>query len=125
MNIKYSGLGDNLFTTIPRGDLYVQIAVTPAENFFVQGIDLYSQFRVNCLLAITGGVTTITTLDHKVFELKIPAGTQSGTKFRVPRQGLYQLNSEHRGDLYVEMSVNIPQDLTPEQLELIRTITTQ
>jgi curved DNA-binding protein len=120
--IKYSGLGDNLFETLARGDLYVQINVHPAENFHINGIDLYTKTSVNCLLAITGGETIITGLDNKTFSLTIPPGIQPGVKFRISGQGLYQLNSNSRGDLYVELAVSIPQNLTQDQLHTIKSI---
>jgi curved DNA-binding protein len=120
--IKYSGLGDNLFNTLPRGDLYVQFNVHNAENFIVNNIDLYTKISVNCLLATVGGVVNVTGLDSKVFELTLPAGTQPGIKFRIPQQGLYQLNSNIRGDLYVELVLTVPQDLSVENLETIKSI---
>ena len=122
--IKYHGLGDNLFNTIERGDLHVHVNVHNAENFVANGIDLYTKISVNCLQAITGGDTLITTLDNKTFSLSLPAGTQPGVKFRIPNQGLYQMNTETRGHLYVEMMVNIPTNLTAEQLEMVRSLTT-
>jgi DnaJ-class molecular chaperone len=121
-NIKYSGLGDNLFNTIPRGDLYVQINVHNAENFIINGVDLHTTISVNCLLATVGGKVAVTGLDNKKFELTLPAGTQPGMKFRLAEQGLYLLNSTHRGDLYVELAVIIPQNLSTEEIDLIRSI---
>jgi DnaJ-class molecular chaperone len=120
--IKYPNLGDNLFSTIPRGDLYVHISVAPLDNFVVQDIDLYSKISVNCLLAIAGGTTTITTIDDKIFEITIPPGTQPGIKFRIPGQGLYQLNSNTRGNLYAELNLFVPKDLNSEQLETVRSL---
>jgi curved DNA-binding protein len=121
-NIKYGGLGDNMFNTLPRGDLYVQFNVFPAENFGVHGIDLHTPVRVNCLVAVAGGKATVTGLDGKMFELTIQPGTQPGTKFRIPQQGLYQMNSNVRGDLYVETVLTVPQDLSAESLETVRSL---
>lgn len=121
-NIRYTGLGDNLFNTIPRGDLYVQINVHNAENFVVNGIDLYTPVSVNCLLAITGGKVMVTGLDERTFELTIPPGTQAGTRFRLGGQGLYRMNDIVRGDLYAEVVITVPTDLSKEQLELINSL---
>jgi molecular chaperone DnaJ len=88
----------------------------------VQDIDLYSKISVNCLLAIAGGTTTITTIDDKIFEITIPPGTQPGIKFRIPGQGLYQLNSNTRGNLYAELNLFVPKDLNSEQLETVRSL---
>jgi curved DNA-binding protein len=120
--IKYTGLGDNLFNTIPRGDLYIQIVVTEIENFVISGLDLFTQVNVNCLLAITGGEVTVPGIDGKQFAITLPAGVQPGAKFRIPGQGVYQINSELRGNLYVEVAVTVPQNLNAEQLELIRSL---
>lgn len=121
-NIKYSGLGDNLFNTIPRGDLYVQILIAETENFVVSGLDLFTTVNVNCLLAITGGEVTVKGIDDKLFALTLPAGVQPETKFRIPGQGIYQLNSELRGNLYVELVVTVPQNLNAEQIEIVRSL---
>jgi DnaJ-class molecular chaperone len=120
-SIKYPGLGDNLFSSIPRGDLYVNIVVHSADNFLVSGIDLYTKISVNCLHAITGGSATVQGLDSKTFEIHIPAGTQANTKFRIPGQGLYRLNSDQRGDLYAETLLTVPR-LDQQQIELLQTI---
>jgi curved DNA-binding protein len=121
-NIRYSGLGDNLFNTIPRGDLYVQISVLNDNNFAINGIDLYTKTSVNCFVATVGGKTNITTLDGKMYELTIPPGAQPGIKFRLSGQGLYEINSSRRGDLFVELGVTVPQNLSPEQLETVRSL---
>jgi DnaJ-class molecular chaperone len=120
--IKYTGLGDNLFNTIPRGDLYVQFNVHPAENFIVNNVDLYTPVSVNCLLAITGGQVRVSGLDGREFELTVPAGTQPNTRFRIHNQGLYQMNTELRGHLYAEVVITVPQDLSEPQLEIIRNL---
>jgi DnaJ-class molecular chaperone len=120
--IKYPNLGDNLFETLPRGDLIVQFTVHNAEGFMVNGVDLYTKLNVNCLKAVVGGEVELTGLNGNTFVLTIPPGSQPGTKFRIARQGLYELNSDRRGDLYAEMHVIIPQNFSPEQLETIRTL---
>jgi DnaJ-class molecular chaperone len=121
--IKYTGLGDNLFNTLPRGDLYVQFTVHGADGYVANGIDLYHKISVNCLNAIVGCETIVDGLDGKKFAVTIPAGTQYGSRFRIPHQGLYVLNSSHKGDLYIEVEVRVPQDLTSDQLETIKTLT--
>lgn len=122
LQIKYAGLGDNLFNTIPRGDLYVHFAVHGDERFVVNNIDLYSSTSVNCLLAVIGGDVFVTGLDGKEFVITIPPGTQPGTRFRIPQQGLYQLNSIQRGDLFFELALTVPQNLESEQLDLIKSL---
>ncbi len=124
-NIKYPGLGDNLFNTIPRGDLFVHFRVHNAERYTANGIDLVHPVNVNCLLAIVGGQITVAGLDGRQFNLTVPPGTQAGTKFRIPGQGLYQMNTENRGDLYIDTVIEIPNNLTTAQIETLRSLINQ
>jgi DnaJ-class molecular chaperone len=123
-NIKYPNLGDNLFNTLPRGDLYVHIAVQGDENFISHGVDLYTSVSVNCLLAIVGGDVTVNGIDGKHFVINAPAGLQAGTKFRIAQQGLFIMNSSVKGDLYAEVKLIVPQNLTSEQQETVRNLLT-
>lgn len=118
--MRYPGLGDNMFNTIPRGDLYVHFAVLEDPQFIVDGDNLHYPIEINCLDAMTGVEADIPNLEGKVFRVSIPAGSESGTKMRLANQGLYQLNSNHRGSLIVELRVTIPKISSPEGIELIR-----
>jgi curved DNA-binding protein len=120
--IKYTGLGDNLFNTIPRGDLYVQFRVQVPQNFGVNNLDLHTQVVVNCFTAIVGSSVEVTNIDGKVFELTIPPGTQPGTRFRLANNGLYQMNSSERGHLYIELEVSIPKDLSAAEIEIVHSL---
>jgi DnaJ-class molecular chaperone len=122
--IKYPGLGDNLFETLARGDLFVQVSIAVPDNFYVNGLDLYTRISVNCLHAITGTVVNLTNIDGKQFELTVPPGAQPNTKFRISQQGLYQMNSHVRGDLYVELAITVPRDLMDWQMDLVKQINT-
>ena len=123
--IKYPGLGDTLFEILPRGDLYVQISVQTPVGYDIHGIDLYHRTSVNCLVAVVGGTITVDTIDNKTFELTIPPGTQPGTRFRIGGQGLYQMDADRRGDLYVEFNIFVPQNLSPQHIDTIRSLLNQ
>jgi curved DNA-binding protein len=120
--IKYSGLGDNLFETLSRGDLFVQVSVIVPNDFQTNGLDLHTKISVNCLHAITGTKVNLINVDGTQFELTVPPGAQPNTKFRISQQGLYQLNSHLRGDLYAELVITVPRDLAEWQLDLVRQI---
>lgn len=122
MSIKYPGLGDNFFTSLSRGDLYVNFVQVPSTKYQVLDRDLYTRIEINCLDAITGGETEIPGIDGKVFALTIPPGTQPGTKFRIKGQGMYELHQPYRGNLIVEVMMFIPKDLTETQIDLIKQI---
>jgi len=100
------------------GDLYVVIHVGEHEQFERQGNNLYSSVPITFAQAALGAEIKVQTLnaDHS---LKIPAGTQTGTVFRVRGQGMPVLGSRGRGDLFVSVSVVTPTMLTREQRKLL------
>ena len=115
--IKYSGLGDNLFNTLQRGDLYVQFEVLADSNFSVDGIDLISALNVNCIEAMVGCEKTVVGVDGSKFSLRVPPGTQFGSRLRIRNQGLWALNQNIRGNLLISVNIVTPQ-LNSEQLQL-------
>ena len=74
---------------------------------------------------MVGGTITVDTIDNKTFELTIPPGTQPGTRFRIGGQGLYQMDADRRGDLYVEFNIFVPQNLSPQHIDTIRSLLNQ
>ena len=122
-SIKYPGLGDNFFDSLPAGDLYVNFVVRPHARFeIVNHIDLAMRLDINCLDAIIGCEQEYLTLDGKTFSVVIPPGTQTGTQFKVNGQGLYIPNQNNRGSLYLVAHITVPNDLTAEQQQMIREI---
>jgi curved DNA-binding protein len=113
--IKYSGLGDNFFASLPRGDLYVKIRIEANSEFGVENYDLHRTLEVDCVRAMIGSTFAVTGLDGRVFELNIPPGAQPGTRLRIPNQGLYIMNQNIRGSLIVNVKITIPTNLTLEQ----------
>lgn len=120
--IRYPGLGGKAVTTSPKGDLYVQYHVKPHPNFDQQGIDLITPLTINCLDVIVGCNREITSIDGRVFNLAIPAGSQPGRKFGIPDAGLYSTDHPGRGKLIIELKIVIPENLTPDQIKMIRDI---
>jgi len=107
--IRYPGLGDDMFTSLPRGDLYVEITIDNTDKFTYNSDDLYTKIEIDAFDAMTGGHTDIDGIDGKKFTLTIPAGTQPGTKMRIPNQGLYKSNNnDERGHLLLTIDVKIP-----------------
>ena len=120
--IRYPGLGDRSVKDAPRGDLYVQFLIEPADGFEQFGIDLVTPLTVSCLEAIVGCEKEVIGLDGKKFKITIPAGSQYGAKFGIASQGLYSTDHPGRGKLIVALDIYIPTMLSDEQLETIRTI---
>lgn len=118
--IKYSNLGDNFFSTLPRGDLYIRIQIEANKEFGVDNLDLIKNIEIDCVRAMIGDTVTVAGLDEKHFELSVPAGTQPNTKFRIPNQGLYAMNQNIRGSLIINVKINVPSNLTVEQQQRLK-----
>jgi len=121
-SIKYPGLGDNMFNTLPRGDLYVTFVIEADPLYHVDGINLIYNLQINVLDAMVGTAADVPSIEGRVFNINIPAGTSHQTKFRIPNQGLYSLdhNGHIRGSLIVNIEVIIPQVTTPAQIGLVQ-----
>jgi molecular chaperone DnaJ len=102
-----------------NGDLYVHVRVRPHERFTRDGADLRCDLPISVAQAALGAHLPFETLDG-VEDLVIPRGTQSGREFRLRGRGVPHLERRSRGDLIVCARVQIPEDLSPEQEELLR-----
>jgi molecular chaperone DnaJ len=120
--IKYSGLGDNLFNTLQRGDLYVHFHVLPHDQFKANNLDIVTKKSITCFDAILGTDVEIAGIDSRIFLLTVPAGTQPGTMLRIKGEGLYAMNQDVRGNLLVELGITVPKYLNENQLNLVRQI---
>lgn len=98
----------------PPGDLYVVIHIKEHEIFEREGEHLFCEVPVSFTTAALGGELRVPTLEGQA-QLKIPAGTQSGTAFKLRSKGMPILNSSSRGDLVVRVLVEVPTRLNAEQ----------
>ena len=96
-----------------KGDVVVVLQVEPDRFFRREGLDIVCTVPVNLAQALLGSKIKVKTLDGRRVVLKIPPGTQPGQKFRIAGQGIEK--NGRRGDQYVEVHVDIPEHLTPEQ----------
>ena len=119
--IKYTHMGDNMFDTLTRGDLYVIINVEADNRFELHGVNLMCNLEINSIEAMTGIDKIVTGVDGKEYNVKIPPGCQYGTKFGLQQQGLYQMNSNVRGDLIVNITIKTLL-LSELQLNMLRNI---
>lgn len=101
------------------GDLYIVLTVRDHELFERQGDDLFCEIPIKFTLASLGGTIEVPTLFGKA-SLKLPAGTQSGTTFRLRGKGMPSLrNRGDQGDQLVRVHVEVPQSLSAEQRKLL------
>lgn len=101
------------------GDLYVVIKVKPHRIFERDGANLYTEKPISFVQAALGDTVKVPTLDRPV-KLRIPAGTQSGTTFRVKGHGMPHLKRNGYGNLYVKVKVVTPRKLSSRQKELLK-----
>ena len=116
--LRIAGEGEAGAAGAPAGDLYVVITVSEHERFERQGSNLYTSVPVTFAQAALGADVTVDTLDSQQ-TIRIPAGTQTGTVFRLKNQGLPALGGRGRGDLFVSVTVVTPKMLSREQRRLL------
>ncbi|MBI4834308.1 MAG: J domain-containing protein [Planctomycetes bacterium] len=117
--IRLAGQGGPGIAGGNPGDLYLIIKILRHHLFELDGYNLRCEIPVLDYDAITGTKIQISTLEGKV-DLKIPAGTQSGTVLRLRGQGLPQSGSKTRGDLFVKIRIVIPEKLTIKEEKLVQ-----
>lgn len=116
--LRVTGEGEAGVNGGPSGDLYVVIHVAEHEGFERQGSNLYSAVPITFAQAALGADIKVKTLDGEE-EIKVPAGTQTGTIFRVKGHGMPNLGGRGKGDLFVAVTLVTPKTLTKEQRKLL------
>lgn len=104
----------------PPGDLYINITITPHPIFARDGNDIYIDKTISFSQAVLGTTIDISTVDGAVKRIKIPPGTQNGTKIRMKGFGVPRLKGSGKGDQFVKIIVDIPRKVSERQAALIR-----
>jgi len=113
--IRMTGNGETIENGRP-GDLYIKIHVRRHPHLRKEGFNLVTDLAIRLSEALLGSTRTLQTLDGEI-ELKIPNGSNTGTILRVKGKGVP--HASKRGDLYVRLSVNIPEKLSKESRKLV------
>ncbi len=116
MRFKAEGLGD--FSDDGQGDLAVQVKIKPDPYYRKLGADLYHELHVGIAQAALGCAVPIPAMDGAPLTISVPCGTQPNTQLRIPGRGGYDIRSSRRGDLVVNVVVEMPRTLTQRQREL-------
>jgi len=103
----------------PPGDLYIFVSLKPHDLFHRDGADLYARVPIAMTTAALGGEFEVPTLDGSRAKVKVAAGTQPGQRVRLKSKGMPVLRSKDTGDLYVQLDVETPQNLSKRQRELL------
>jgi len=117
--LRISGEGDAGSRSGPQGDLYVVLNVRDHDFFERNEHDLYCHIPITFPQAALGAQIGVPTLEREEEKLVIPAGTQTGTTFRIKGRGLSKRGGSARGELYVTVDVAVPSKLSREQRELV------
>ncbi|HLH51086.1 MAG TPA: molecular chaperone DnaJ [Roseiarcus sp.] len=117
--IRLSGEGEAGHRGGPPGDLYIFLSIKPHPFFQRDGADLYCRVPVSMVQAALGGEFVVRTLDGGEATVRVPEGCQSGRQLKLRGKGMPALRSRDIGDLYVQVNVETPQNLTRRQRELL------
>jgi len=120
--LRLSGQGEKAAAGAPSGDLLVTFKVLPHRFFKRDGLDIHCTVPVNLAQALLGSRIRVKTVDGKKVALRIPPGTQPGTRFRIAGQGVEK--GGRRGDQYVQVRIEVPEQLTAEQQRLVQQLAT-
>jgi molecular chaperone DnaJ len=117
--IRLAGEGEAGVRGGPPGDLYIFLSISAHVFFQRDGADLHCRAPISMATAALGGEFEAPTIDGGKTRVKIPEGTQSGRRFRLQAKGMPVLRSKQIGDMYVQVVVETPQNLTKRQRELL------
>lgn len=117
--IRYEGMGDDTMKDIRPGDLIVNINVVPHREFKREGSSIIVEKSISAWDAMLGTKIDIQTLDRKTLTINIPAGTQPSTILSCKGEGLPVMRTRARGNLLIQIKVDIPKNLTQDQKQRI------
>jgi molecular chaperone DnaJ len=117
--LRVSGEGDDGINGAPPGDLYITIRVLEHDLFKRDGQHLYYDLPISYVQACLGSEVEVPTIDGNSATLKIPAGTQSETTFKLRGEGIKHVNWSGKGNLYVKAHVVVPKKLSEKQKQIL------
>lgn len=118
--IRLAGEGEAGMRGGPAGDLYIFIEVSDHELFERDGVNLFCRVPVSMSTAALGGSIEVPTIDGGRGRVQIPSGSQSGRQMRLRSKGMPALRGGSAGDMFIELAVETPVNLTSRQKELLK-----
>jgi molecular chaperone DnaJ len=116
--VRLKGQGGKGAKNGQPGDLIITFTVQPDRFYKREGLDIVAPVPINIAQATLGSKISVKTVDGKKVTIKIPTGTPSGKRFRVPGQGIEKDGA--KGDLIVQVEVTVPEKLTEDQEKAMR-----
>jgi molecular chaperone DnaJ len=117
--IRLPGEGEAGGPGAAPGDLYVHVGIRPHPIFQRDGANIFCRVPLRMTQAALGAEVEVPAIDSSKARVKIPPGTQTGDQFRLRGKGFSVLRSAARGDMYIQVAVETPQNLTRRQRELL------
>jgi curved DNA-binding protein len=121
-SIRYQGMGDHSIKEAPPGDLIVNVQVARHARFQREGDNLVYNHTISVWDALLGGTIRLETLEKRTIDVGIPPGTQPNTVLSCRTEGLPNVRSRQRGNLLINISVEIPKNLSQDQIAAIKSI---
>jgi molecular chaperone DnaJ len=118
--IRLAGEGEAGLRGAPPGDLYIFLTITPHRFFQREGASIHCHVPLPMTTAALGGTIEVPTIDGSRARVKVSAGAQTGQQYRLKGRGMKVLRSNARGDMYIEIAVETPVNLSKRQQELLR-----
>ena len=118
--IRLSGEGEAAVRGGQPGDLYIFVTVAPHRMFRREGPNIFCRVPIPMTTAALGGQVEVPTIEGKRLRIAVPTGTQAGKQIRLKSKGMTELHGQARGDMFVEIMVETPVNLTKRQQELLR-----
>lgn len=120
MRIRLAGEGEAGSMGAPPGDLYIFVAIAPHPLFQRDGANIFCAVPIPMTIAALGGAVEVPTVDGTRAKVSVPPGTQPGHRFRLRSKGMTVLHGKARGDMFIEVLVETPVNLTKEQEQKLR-----
>ncbi len=117
--IRLAGEGEAGMRGGPTGDLYIFLTIKSHEFFQRDGADIYCRVPISMTTAALGGSIEVGTVDGTTSRVKVPEGTQNGKQFRLRQKGMPIMRANQTGDMYIQVAVETPANLTKKQRELL------
>ena len=117
--IRLAGEGEAGSQGGPQGDLYIFLSIKPHEFFQRDGADIYCRVPISMTTAALGGQFEVGTVEGSKTRVKVPEGTQNGKQFRLRSKGMPVMRSSQIGDMYIQVAIETPSNLTKRQRELL------
>jgi molecular chaperone DnaJ len=117
--IRLAGEGEAGLRGGPAGDLYIFLSIKPHDFFQRDGADIFCRVPISMTTAALGGQIEVPTIDGEKTRVKVPEGTESGKQFRLKGKGMPVLRSKVTGDMYIQVEVETPKNLSRRQRELL------